>query len=344
MKRRERMMRELDQDIRNHIESETQDNIERGMSPEEARRAALLKFGNVRRVKEDTREVWSFVWIEQLMQDIRYGLRMIWKSPGFTTVVVLTLALGIGANTAIFSVVYAVLLRPLPYRDASRLIVMNETTPRVGTLSVSYLNFLDWRKQSTAFAQMATVHQVGFNLTDVARPEVIRGLAVSPEFLAMVGVEPLTGRDFTAQEGNAGTEPVLILSYEMWQSHFGSDPSAVGKTMSLDGRPFTIVGVLPARFRWLDKIDVIEPLGVLLTNNAGVMERGNRGESIVVGRLARGIGWAQARAEMDGIAARLAKEYPAADEGYGVEYKPIRDSFVGDSRPAILILFGAVDR
>ncbi len=267
---------------------------------------------------------------------------MIWKFPGFTLVAVLTLALGIGANTAIFSVVYAVLLRPLPYRDASRLVVMNETTPRVGTLSVSYLNFLDWRKQSTAFAQMATVHQVGFNLTGVARPEVIRGLAVSPEFLSMLGVEPLTGRDFTAQEGNAGTEPVLILSYEMWQSHFGSDPSAVGKTMSLDGRPFTIVGVLPARFRWLDKMDVMEPLGVLLTNNTEVMERGNRGESIVVGRLAPGIGSAQARAEMDGIAERLAQEYPAADEGYGVEYKPIRDSFVGDSRPAILILFGAV--
>ena len=342
MTRRERMLQGLDEDIRGHIETETQDNIARGMAPDEARRAAMLKFGNVTRVTEDTRDVWSWVWVEQLLQDLRYGLRMIWKFPGFTLVAVLTLALGIGANTAIFSVVYAVLLRPLPYRDASRLIVMNETTPRVGTLSVSYLNFLDWRKQSTAFAQMATVHQVGFNLTGVARPEVIRGLAVSPEFLAMVGVEPLTGRDFTAQEGNAGTEPVLILSYEMWQSHFGSDPSAVGKTMSLDGRPFTIVGVLPARFRWLDKMDVIEPLGVLLTNNTEVMERGNRGESIVVGRLAPGIGLAQARAEMDGIAARLAKEYPAADEGYGVEYKPIRDSFVGDSRPAILILFGAV--
>ena len=321
---------------------ETQDNIARGMLADEARRAAMLKFGNVKRVTEDTRDVWSWIWLEQLLQDLRYGLRMIWKFPGFTLVAVLTLALGIGANTAIFSVVYAVLLRPLPYRDASRLVVMNETTPRVGTLSVSYLNFLDWRKQSTAFAQMATVHQVGFNLTGVARPEVIRGLAVSPEFLSMLGVEPLTGRDFTAQEGNAGTEPVLILSYEMWQSHFGSDPSAVGKTMSLDGRPFTIVGVLPARFRWLDKMDVIEPLGVLLTNNTEVMERGNRGESIVVGRLAPGIGSAQARAEMDGIAERLAQEYPAADEGYGVEYKPIRDSFVGDSRPAILILFGAV--
>jgi len=186
MKRRERMLRDLDQDIRAHIEAETQDNIARGMSPDEARRAAMLKFGNVSRVTEDTREVWSLIWLEQLLQDLRYGLRMIWKFPGFTLVAVLTLALGIGANTAIFSVVYAVLLRPLPYHDASQLIVMNETTPRVGTVSVSYLNFLDWRKQSTAFAQMATVHQVGFNLTGVARPEVIKvmGQQASPESLA----------------------------------------------------------------------------------------------------------------------------------------------------------------
>jgi putative ABC transport system permease protein len=342
MNRRERMLQDLDQDIRGHIETETQDNIARGMAPDEARRAALLKFGNVTRIAEDTREVWSLIWLEQLLQDLRYGLRMIWKFPGFTLVAVLTLALGIGANTAIFSVVDAVLLRPLPYHDASRLIVMNETTPRVGTVSVSYLNFLDWRKQSAAFAQMATVHQVGFNLTGVARPEVIQGLAVSPEFLSMLGVAPLIGRDFMAQEGNAGAEPILLLSYEMWQSHFGSDPSAVGRTMSLDGRPFTIVGVLPPNFRWLGKADVIEPLGVLLTNNTEVMNRGNRGESVVVGRLAPGTGLPQARVEMDGIASRLAKEYPAADEGYGVEYMPIRDAFVGDSRPAILILFGAV--
>jgi putative ABC transport system permease protein len=342
MNRRERMLRDLDQDIRGHIETETQDNIARGMSAVEARRAAMLKFGNVTRITEDTREVWSLIWLEQLLQDLRYGLRMIWKFPGFTLVAVLTLALGIGANTAIFSVVYAVLLRPLPFHDASRLVVMNETTPRVGTVSVSYLNFLDWRKQSAAFAQMATVHQVGFNLTGVARPEVIQGLAVSPEFLPMLGVAPVIGRNFTAQEGNAGTEPVLILGYDMWQSHFGSDPSAVGKTMSLDGRPFTIVGVLPPNFRWLSKVQMIEPLGVLLTNNAEIMNRGNRGESVVVGRLAPGVGLPRAQLEMDGIAARLAKEYPAADEGYGVEYMPIRDAFVGESRPAILVLFGAV--
>src|ERR1700677_2477651 len=302
------MMENLDQDIRNHIESETQDNIERGMSPEEARRAALLKFGNVRRVKEDTREVWSFVWIEQLMQDIRYGLRMIWKSPGFTTVVVLTLALGIGANTAIFSVVYAVLLRPLPYLDASRLVLLNETSPKVGTVSVSYPNYIDWRNQSHTFAQMAVVHEVGFNLTGVSRPESISGVAVSPAFLSILGVRPFLGRDFDASEENAGTTPVLLLSYDLWQSHLGSDPNAVGKTISLDGRTFTIAGVLPASFRWLDKTDVIEPIGAWTTNNPEASERGERGDTNVVGKLGPGVTLAGARAEMDGIAARLARE------------------------------------
>ena len=182
MKRRERMMEALDQDIREHVEVETRDNIARGMSPEEARRAAMVKFGNANRVQEDTREVWSFVWLEQLVQDIRYGLRMIWKSPGFTAVVVLTLALGIGANTAIFSVVYAVLLRPLPYQDASRVILLNETTPKVGTVSVSYPNFIDWRNQNHTFSQMAAVHQVGFSITGVSRPERISGVAVSQRF------------------------------------------------------------------------------------------------------------------------------------------------------------------
>jgi putative ABC transport system permease protein len=342
MKRRERMLRDLDQDIRNHIETETRDNIGRGMGPEDARHAAMLKFGNVTRVQEETREVWSFVWVEQLLQDLRYGLRMIWKSPGFTAVAVLTLGLGIGANTAIFSVVYAVLLRPLPYQDASRLVLLNETTPNVGTVSVSYPNFIDWRSQSHAFSQMAAVHEVGFNLTGVARPETIRGEAVSPAFLSILGVRPFLGRDFTAQEEDPGTAPVLLLSYEMWQSHLGSDPDAVGKTMSLDGRAFTVVGVLPANFRWLDKIDVIEPIGVWTTNNPDATGRGDRGDTSVVGRLAPDSSFEQARAEMEGIAARLAKEYPGADDRFGVELMPMREAFVGDSRPAILILFGAV--
>ena len=175
MRQRKRMLEQLDADIREHIERETQDNIERGMSPEEARYAAHRKFGNVTRVKEETRMVWTLVWLEQLFEDIRFGLRLLRKNPGFTAVAMLTLALGIGANTAVFSVVYAVLLRPLPYKDPSSLIVLNETTPMVGTVSVSYLNFLDWRSQSRTFSEMAAVRGVGFNLAGVTQPENISG-------------------------------------------------------------------------------------------------------------------------------------------------------------------------
>jgi putative ABC transport system permease protein len=343
MWRRRRILEELDEDIREHIARETQDNIERGMSAEDARHAAMRKFGNVTQVMEETREVWSVVWLNQLLADIRFGLRMLRKNPGFTAVAVLTLALGIGANAAVFSVVYAVLLRPLPYKDPSSLIVLNETTPMVGTVSVSYPNFLDWRNQSRTFSEMAAVRGVGFNLAGVTQPENISGGAVSPNFLSMLGVRPFLGRDFDASEEKAGTPPVILLSYSLWQSHFGGDPNIVGRTIKLDDRGFTIVGVLPSNYRSLDKTDVMLPIGVWATDNSeDVKERGARGDLGVIGRLATGVSLTKARAEMEGIAARLATEYPASNDRFGVALQPVRDAFVSDIRPAILVLFGAV--
>ncbi|MHB8499872.1 MAG: ADOP family duplicated permease [Candidatus Acidiferrales bacterium] len=343
MRRRKRMMDELDQDIRDHLERETQDNIERGMSPEEARYAAMRKFGNVTRVREETRKVWSFVWLEQLLEDVRFGLRLLRKNPGFTSIAMLTLALGIGANTAVFSLVYAVLLQPLPYKDPSRLIVLNETTPKVGTVSVSYPNFLDWRAQSHAFSQMAALHGVSFNLAGIAQPENISGDAVSPNFLSMMGIRPFLGRDFDASEEKAGTALVILLSYSLWQSHFGGDPNAVGRMITLDSRGFTIVGVLPASYRGLDKTDVMLPIGVWATDNStNAAERGERGDMSVIGKLAPGVTFGQARAEMEGIAARLAKEYPGSNEQFSVTLQPIREAFVGNMKTAILVLFSAV--
>ncbi|MGH9742603.1 MAG: ABC transporter permease, partial [Candidatus Acidiferrum sp.] len=284
--RRKRMVDELDDDIRDHIECETQDNIDRGMSPDEARHAAMRKFGNVTRVEEDTREVWSAIWLEQLFADIRFGLRMLRKNPGFTAVAVLTLALGIGANTAVFSLVYAVLLRPLPYKAPSSLVVLNETTPKVGTVSVSYPDFLDWRSDNRAFSAMAAVDDTDFNLAGVAQPENISGEAVSPNFLSMMGVRPILGRDFDASEEKSGTAPVVLLSYSLWQSHFGGDPNAIGRILTLDGRGFTIVGVLPANYRALGKTDVMLPIGVWVTvNPEEASERGDRGDMVVIGRL-----------------------------------------------------------
>jgi putative ABC transport system permease protein len=280
--------------------------------------------------------------VQTILQDLKYAFRMLTKSPGFAIIAILTLALGIGANTAIFSVVYGALLAPLPYHDSSRIIVLNETTPKVGTVSVSYPNFMTWREASHAFSQMAAVHQASFNLSGVSQPESISGEAVSPNFLSLLGVRPVLGRDFSPTEENSGAAPVVLLSYSLWQSHLGADPAAIGRTIALDGRSYAIIGVLPPNFRSIDKTDVLEPVGVWATDNPAVTQREERGDTSVIGKLAKGVTLAQATTEMNGIAARLAEEYPASNDQFGIALKPIRSAFVGDSRVEILVLFGAV--
>jgi putative ABC transport system permease protein len=208
-------------------------------------------------------------------------------------------------------------------------------------VSVSYPNFQDWRAQSHTLSEMAAVSNVGFNMAGASQPENIGGLAVSPNFLSMAGVRPVIGRGFTADEEKAGSAPVLLLSYALWQSHFGGDRRVVGQTIRLDSRTVTIVGVLPRDFRWVERYDVMEPIGVWATNNGSVAEREDRGDLVVVGRLAAGARIEQARAEMDGIAARLARAYPQANDQCGVSLQPLREAFSGDSRPAMMVLLGA---
>jgi putative ABC transport system permease protein len=341
--RKEQVSQELDEELNGFLEMAAEEKMKQGMSRKDAFRAVRLERGNLEVTKQVIHTAGWESSVETSWQDVRFGARMLRKSPGFTTVAVITLALGIGANTAIFSVINSILLRPLPYREPSRLIVLNETTPKIGDVSVSYQNFLDWRATSHTFSQMAAVASVDFNLAGVAQPENISGDAVSPNFLSMMGVRPILGRDFDAAEEKAGTAPVVLLSYALWQSHLGGVPNAVGKTITLDGRSFTIVGVLPPNYRSLDITDVMLPIGVWATNNAeGAKERGERGDMVVIGRLAPSVTFAQARAEMEGIAARLAKEYPASNDQFSVTLRAIREAFVGDMKTAILLLFGAV--
>ncbi len=340
--RRKSVETELEHELRFHLERLTQKYAASGLPPEEAERRARLDLGGLPQLKEEYREASGVLLLETLLQDTRFGLRMLRKSPGFTTVALLTLALGIGANTAIFSAVYAILLRPLPYHDPARIVVLHETTPKVGTVSVSYPNFLDWRAQNHTFSRMTAVGSRSFNLAGVNQPEIVSGETVSPDFLAMLGVRPILGRDFDASEEKAGTAPVALLSFELWQSHLGGDPNALGRTIKFDDRSFTIIGVLPPEFRSIDKTDVIIPIGVWATNNPNIGERGERGDMAVVARLAPGISLAQARAEMDTIGARLAKQYPGSNDAFGVLLQPIREVFVSDIRPALLVLFGAV--
>ena len=273
------------------------------------------------------------------LQDFKFAIRMLAKSPGFTLVAVLTLALGIGANTAIFSVVNAVLLRPLPFRDSSQLVLMRETYKGVGNVSVSYPNFLDWRQQSHSFSAMAVINNVAFNLSGVAQPENIGGYAVSPNFLALVGVRPVLGREFLPSEEKPATAPVILLSYQLWQSHLGADRAVIGRSITLDGRSFSIVGILPPAFRLFDRTDVLVPIGVFA---ADLTDRGERGDTDVIGRLSPGVRLAQAAVEMNTIAARLAAQYPQTNHGFGAHLESFREAFSGDTRLAVLVLFGAV--
>jgi putative ABC transport system permease protein len=332
----------LDEELQFHLDRQLEKYIRAGLSPEEARRRVRLDFGGADQIAEECRDARGIRALEALRQDLRYGLRTLRKNPGFTCVSLLTLALAIGANTAIFSLVYGTLLRPLPYADPDRLIVLNEIHPRIGTISVSYPNFLDWRAQNHVFSGMAVMAGVGHNLSGIDLPETISGLAVSSNYLSLTGVHPLFGRDFDPSEDKPGATPVVMLTYPLWQSHFGGRQDVIGHSVALDGHGFTIIAVLPRDFRTRDAVHVLEPLGVWLTNNNGAVNRGNRGDTGALGRLASGITLERARAEMSGIQARLAEAYPEANNQFGIALQPIHELFVGDIRPTILVLFTAV--
>jgi putative ABC transport system permease protein len=251
MKHRKRMMKDLEQDIRDHIERETQDNIERGMSPEEAHYAAMRKFGNVTRVQEETREVWIVVWLEQLLQDVCYGLRMLAKSPGFTAIAILTLALGIGANTAIFSLIDTAMLRLLPVQKAEELVQVGMLTPNFGSGSrTSYTNPL-WealRDNQDVFAGVFAWGEANFNLAQGGVVQNARGIFTSGDYFATLGVQPAAGRLLTVNDDKRGCPGVAVLSYGFWQEHFGGAPDAVGSTIPIDGHPFQVIGVSAASF------------------------------------------------------------------------------------------------
>jgi putative ABC transport system permease protein len=247
MFRRKRMLDDLDRDIRDHIARETQDNIDRGMQPDEARYAALRKFGNVARIKEDTREVWISVWFEQLLQDTRFGLRTLRTSPGFTIIAILTLALGIGANSAIFSAVNSILLKPLPYPDSSRLVEIQASDLETGGCPLP--DFLRIQAESKTIGPMA-LHAWGPRpiMTGAGAPERVNVHDVSADFFPLFAIQPLLGRWFVRSEMQAGNERVVVLGYPLWRDSFGSDTHVIGRTITLKGEPYEIVGVMPPQF------------------------------------------------------------------------------------------------
>jgi predicted permease len=349
MMRRKGMLVDLDQEIRDHIEMATQENINRGMSPEEARYAALRKFGNVARVKEDTREVWGLVWLEQLLQDLHLGLRQLRKSPGFAAVAILTLALGIGANTAIFSVINSVLLRPLPYYDPDNLMMVwedNSQHPNPHN-TVAPPNFLDWQNRNTVFSSMSFIFDERANLTGNGDPEEVVVQNVSTNFFSLLGVNLLLGSGFTPESVQYGHDNVVILSYGLWKERFAGDPSIVDKPVVLNGHSLTVVGVAPHNFQWFIKDGSLTGARPQMWCPFMFPQAFHQHKQIgrfmtVAARLKPGVTRSQAQTEMSAIAAQLAQEDSDFDGHWGVNIVSLRDQISGDLRPALLILFGAV--
>ncbi len=278
--------------------------------------------------------------MQTLWQDLRYGARMLLKRPGFTLIAVITLALGIGANAAIFSVVNAVLLRPLPYKDPDRLIMIRETKlPQFPEFSVSPGNFLDWRKQNTVFERLVAFTGASFNLIGAGDPEQIRGMKVTDGFFAALGAQPQLGRDFLTEEDQPGRNNVVIMSHGLWQRRFGGDPKILGQAITLDGRNYTVIGVMPATFPFGGRdLDLWTPMA--FTPQQAQSHGGHW--LATIGRLKPGVTVDQSRAEMIAIAGRLAAQYPGANTGWSVKLMPLLEFTVRSVKPALLVLLAAV--
>ena len=281
--------------------------------------------------------------MHNIWQDLKYGFRVLRKNPGFALGAIIVLALGIGANAAIFSVVNAVLLRPLPYSDPGRIAMVYHVPPQnsfpgMKIFAVSPANYLDWKSQSSVFEAMSIFHGTTMTVTGKDQPEALPGMVVSSEFFQVFGATPIMGRTFTPEEDTDGHGNVVVLSYPFWQNHFGADPNVVGKNLAFNGQPYSIIGVMPALFHFPDQGQYFVPLG--WTDKERAIR--NNHNYLVIVRLKRGVSLQQAQAEMNTISSRLEQVYPEDDKGWGATIVPLREDLVGDVRPALLVLLGSV--
>ena len=336
--------KELEEEVRSHLKLSAQERVEHGAEAREAERAARREFGNVELVKETTRDAWGWGFLDRLAQDLRFGLRMIVKSPGFAAVAILTLALGIGANTVLFSVVNAVLLNPLPYPDPDQLVTLAESKPNFDSGSISFPNFRDWRKDNRTFSMMGISRSYSYSLTGRGEAEQVDAEFVSSDYLTLLGVKPVIGRLFEEGEDEIGASPIVLIGEGFWNRKFGAARDISGQGLTLDGRTFTIVGVVPASFKLqvgsFRASDVYAPIGQwtnpLLPNRAAGL--GFHG----VGRLRPSVTIQQARADMKRVTGALTAAYPDADTGIGATLMPLKEQMVGHVRPLLLVLLAAV--
>jgi putative ABC transport system permease protein len=342
---------EIVEELAQHLDDVYQRVISSGANEADAQRAALNELAgelkDVQRYKQRREnppvpdESGRLNLLADFLQDLRYAARMLAKNPGFTAVAVIALALGIGANTAIFSVVNTVLLRPLPYKDPEQLVMVWEDATKHGYPrdTPTAANYIDWRDQNSVFSGMAAIDEINLNLTNAGDPERLKGRRVSANLFALLGVEPQLGRVFNAAEDQPGAQHVAVLSHRLWQRRFGGDANIVNKTLTLDGEAYTVTGVMPARFEFPEKdVEIWVPIAF----DAREAANRNRHYLEVVARLKPGVTLEQAQTEMTTIGARLQQQYPQTNTDIGVAVTSLHEHLVGDIKPALLILLGAV--
>jgi putative ABC transport system permease protein len=345
---------EIVEELAQHLEDRYAELRRGGVSEFEAGRAVATELREHKLFTRELRQVESsvapepIIWgangranmIEDLWQDLRYGTRMLRKNPTFTLIAVITLALGIGANTAIFSVVNAVLLRPLPFKDSDRLMMISETKlPQFPEFAVAPGNFLDWKAQTTTFERLVALRVSTFNLTGTGEPERLSGLKISQDFCAMLGVQPQLGREMLPEEDQPGHNQVVLISHGLWQRRFAGDPAIVNQSITLDGQSYTVIGVMPESFAFLDRsYELWMPIAF-----TPQQAQNHGGHSLaVIGQVKGGVTLEQARTELGAIADRLAAAYPEVNTGWNVKVTPWLDFMVSNIKPALLVLLGAV--
>jgi predicted permease len=331
--------REFAAEMESHLEMHVAENLREGMTPQAARRNALMKLGGLEQTKELYADRKGLPMLETFLQDLAYALRMLRKNPGFSAIVVLMIALGIGANTAIFSVVNAALLRPLPFAHPERIVAMYQVN-QLENASISFPNLKDWQKQNRSFEALAGWREDSFNWTGAGEAERLRGLMISADFFRVLGVEPLLGRNFSSEEDRLGAAPLALVSERLWRSRLGASPEVVGRNLTLNGKDYSILGVIPSAFRWYRDNDIYIPLGQW--DEKTFQDRRVSMGLLAIATLKNGTTAAQATADMKTVAASLARAYPESNAGTGVAVVPMREDAVGGLRPTLLILLGAV--
>jgi putative ABC transport system permease protein len=337
LRRSDAIHKEIADEMQFHLEMRIEENIRRGMSAAEARQEAQRRFGDAARIKERGYDVRGGRWLETVWQDLSYGARMLVKNPGFTLIAVITIGLGVGANTAIFSVVNTVLLRPLPFEEADRLLAVWGFHPQIGREDASLPDFADWRDQNRSFERMAASTGRSFNLMNGEEPERLLGEAVTIDYFSVLRIQPVLGRVFLPEEDRPGASRVVVLSHGLWNRRFNANPSLMGQSIKLNGQDYTVVGIMPSTLWLPGKAELWVPLAMDPT------QAGRRNDFLTVtARLKPGVSLEQARTDMDAITKRLEQQYPQSNAGWRADLVPMHEQIVGKSRAMLLTLLAAV--